>query len=380
MKSKVFLFLSILFVISLPAYPSAESEFFKLEKVAVSSTPEKLVIPDLKSVSIDSKGNVFAFAGKLNGKECFIVKFNENLEYLKHFGRDGKGPGSFTTKSISPEKRISLDTNGDVYVVDYNPRRFVVFDNKGKYKKDILIARNYSKVLGSIHSIKAVGDGTFIALQYRNNLPTMGLIFTFNPPEVKVRHAFNEKDIRFNYSSYASRHYGENCIIDTDSRHIVFGNSQIFKFHVYDRDGNLKLEKEDKNRVMKNFSEKEMDYIIKERFTPKTDDSPIIKSYLAQLKADRPLYNKILKAIKKSKNVIADIKIADDKLYVFTVGNDICVENKWPVEVYSRKGELIKRGYFKEIPAKIWKNYAYFYSRDKVSDDPLIIKFKILND
>jgi hypothetical protein len=377
MKPTIVLFITSLLIIFSPACLEG-GQFFKLEKTAVSSLPGNLVVPGLKSLCIDPSGNVFAFAGKPNGQECFIVKFNEKLEYLKHFGRDGNGPGEFKTRNSSLKKRISIDTNGDVYVVDYNPRRLVIFDNDGNYKKDILIARNYSKSLGRIHSIKAVGSGTFIALQYRNKLPTEGIIFTLNPPAIKVRHSFNEKDIRFDYSSYVSSCYGENCIIDTDSKHIVFGNSQIFKFCVYDREGNLKLEKEDKNRIMRSFTGEEMDHITAVSFTSKPGDSPFMKNYLDQLRANRSLYNKILRAIKNSKNVIADIKIADENIYVFLVGEDISVQDKHPVEVYNLNGRLIKEGYFNEIPAKIYKNHAYFYGSDEKTDDPVILKYKIL--
>ena len=359
---------------------TVDAEFIKLEKVAVSSLPAELVIPDLKSARVDNKGNVFAFAGRHNGQECFIIKFNENLEYLKHFGSYGKGPGEFSTRVHSPKKRISIDRNGDVYVTDSNPSRLVVFNNDGIYKKDIPIAKIYKKFFGSIHNIKAVGNGTFIALQFRNNLPTSALIFTINPPEIKVRYSFNEKDIRFNYVSYITHYYGENCIIDTDSKHIVLVNSQIFKFQIYDRDGNLKLEKGDKNRCMKSFTDREMEYIIKNEFTPKVDDSPFRKNYLAQLKENRSLYNKILKAIKNSKNVIADIKIASENIYVFTVADDITVENKYPVEIYNLKGQMVKKGYFRKIPARIWRNYVFFYDRNEKTDDPLILKYKILGN
>ena len=359
---------------------TVDPEFIKLEKVAVSSLPAELVIPDLKSARVDNKGNVFAFAGRHNGQECFIIKFNENLEYLKHFGSYGKGPGEFSTRVHSPKKRISIDRNGDVYVTDSNPSRLVVFNNDGIYKKDIPIAKIYKKFFGSIHNIKAVGNGTFIALQFRNNLPTSALIFTINPPKIKVRYSFNEKDIRFNYVSYITHYYGENCIIDTDSKHIVLVNSQIFKFQIYDRDGNLKLEKEDKNRCMKSFTDREMEYIIKNEFTPKVDDSPFRKNYLAQLKENRSLYNKILKAIKNSKNVIADIKITSENIYVFTVADDITVDNKYPVEIYNLKGQMVKKGYFRKIPARIWRNYVFFYDRNEKTDDPLILKYKILGN
>jgi hypothetical protein len=376
---KKYLFVLIFFLTFLSTY-GVDPEFIKLEKVTVSSLPGDLVIPDLKSVRVDRKGNVFAFAGRRNGQECFIIKFNGNLEYLKHFGSYGKGPGEFSTRVNSPKKRISIDINGDVYVTDSNPSRLVVFNNDGSYKKDIPIAKNYKKFFGSIHNIKAVGNGTFMALQYRSNLPTLALIFTINPPEIKVRYSFNEKDIRFNYVSYITHYYGQNCIIDTDSKHIVFGNSQIYKFYIYDREGDLKLKKEDKNRCMKHFTDREMEYIIKDQFTPKADDSPFRKTFLAQLKENRPLYKKILKAIKNSKNVIADIKIAGEKIYVFTVADDITIENKYSVEIYNLKGQMVKKGYFSKKPARIWKNYAFFYDRNEETDDPLILKYKILDN
>jgi hypothetical protein len=355
---------------------STDNQFLELKKTAVSKLPEDLIVPDLKSAEIDTKGNVFAFAGKQNGNECFIIKFDENLNFVKRFGREGKGPGEFSTRFTSPENRLSINTNGDVYVIDYNPgRRLVVFDNEGNHKKDIFIDRNYSNIFGKIHGIKIVGNGTFIALQYRGELPTQAIIFNLNPPKIKLQYPFIEKRI---YDNYISSYYGENCIIDTDTNHIVFGNSQICKFHVYDKNGDLKLEVEDKDRTIGSFDDKELDYIIDNHFRPKGGYSSLINNILTRLNADKSRFNKIIADIKKSKNVIVDIKISGSSIYVFPVREDITIEKKFPVEIYNLKGKLVKKGYLRKNPCKIWKSYVFFYERDE-EDNPLILKYKLLD-
>lgn len=378
MRVGIFLFISILWVALPPLYPT-ERQFLKLEKVAVSSLPEDIIAPDLKSVTVDSQGNVFAFAGRHNSRECFIVKFNKNLDYLKHFGRDGKGPGEFTTRHNSPDGRLSVTPNGDVYVTDSNPQKLVVFDNDGNHKRDIFMARDYKKIFGHVYNIKAVAGDTFIAFQYRKNTPLSALLFTLKPPRILHRHSFDEKDIRFQYTSYNSHYYGENGIMDTDTKHIVLGNSQHFKFLVFDSDGHLKLKEEDKKRTGGHFTHNEMTFIKDKFFTPKSGYSASKNQRLRQLNGNRSLLGKILGKIEKSKNVIADIKISGDRIYVFTVSDDISLRAGWPVEIYSLKGALIQSGYFEEMPAEIWREYAYFYHRDKKTDDPLILKCQLFD-
>ena len=380
MDVKRLLLIPIILGVFFMSYPE-DSQFLKLEKVAVSSLPEDLIVPDLKSVEVDPKGNVFAFAGKQDGNECFVVKFDENLGYLKRFGRQGQGPGEFGTKNSSPENRLTIDTNGDVYVIDYNPqRKFIVFDNEGNHKKDILVDKNYFKYFGHIYRVRIVGEGTFIALQFRWKLPAQGLIFTLNPPKIKFEYPFNEKKIYMSWSkTFRIDCCGENCLLDTDSHHIVFGNSQIYQFKVYDGNGNLKLEVKDKNRIMGSFNEMEMEDIKKNHLMPKSGNSPIRNKSLAQFNADKSRFNKVVREIKKSKNVIADIKISGDRIYVFPVRKDITVNDKYPVEIYNLKGQMVKKGYLNKRPAKIWKDYVFFYDRNE-EDDPLILKYKILDN
>jgi len=364
----------ILFISAVQAYPVEES-LIKLEKIAVSSLPDDLIIPDLKSVTLDLKGNLFAFAGKPNGQECFIVKFDQDLKFLKRFSRNGKGPGEVTTSLSSIDDRISVDTNGDVFIVDYNPTRFVVFDNDGNYKKDIPLAReNFPESIGHIYEVKFVGNGTLVGLKYRREEPPIGILFTLEPPKIKAQYSFLGKRI---YDNYVSDYYGENCIIAEDSYHIVFGDSQIYKFKVYDRGGNLISEVEKKDRVMGFFSDREITDIIENNFTPKSGQSHLQNTILAQLRADKTRFNKVLNGIRKGKNVIRDIMISGDRIYVFPVREDITIKDEQPVEIYNLKGRMEKRGYFRKMPEKIWMNFAFFYDRDE-DDNPLILKYKVL--
>jgi hypothetical protein len=328
---------------------------------------------------VDPRGNVFAFAGRSNGQECFIIKFNENLEYIKHFGRNGKGPGEFSTSDSGISYRISIAPNGDVYVFDESPQRLVVFDNDGNYKEDIQLTRDYWKSIGLLNTIRSVGNGKFIAFQNSNKTTPYGILFTLNPPLIKLRYSITGKEFILHHNfTFSETYYGSHCIVDNDFRHFVFGDSQRFNFYVYDLDGNVKVKKEDDTRGMGNFTSKEYEYIIDQSFTPKSNYSAYWNNQLKRWKGD-PEFKTFLKEIKKSKNVIAYIRLDGEKIYVFTVPDDITIKNKWPVEIYNLEGRLLRKGFFKKIPAKIWKDFAFFYDRDEERDDPLIVKHKILD-
>jgi hypothetical protein len=83
-----------------------------------------------------------------------------------------------------------------------------------------------------------------------------------------------------------------------------------------------------------------------------------------------------MEQVKNRKNVIADIKLSGQKIYVFPVREDITVDGKYPVEIYNLKGKIIKKGFVEKRPDKIWKNYAFFKERDE-EDNPIILKYKI---
>jgi hypothetical protein len=368
MKKTVHSLLVFLLIIIF-AIPDLEcGEFIDLQKVAESKIPETLVLPDLGSITVDSKGNVYAFAGRSNGIECFVVKFGPELNYILRFGRDGQGPGEFKVRVSSPENRLSIDeSNGDVYVVDYNPGKLVVFDENGTYKTDIPFERDFIKQFGHMSQVKVVGPGLFMARRRKRPEPVEAVIFSLEPPQIKTRYALDALRIEVNVGSRwimgtKETYCGDNHFMEADSKHIVFGNSQKYKFHVYDSQGNLVLAVEDPEKTMLSFKNRELKK-FGERFASTKKDNPA-------------LFKKLMKQIKTRKNVIADIKLDGEYIYVFTVREDITVENQFPVEVYNMEGQILKRGFFEKIPDKIWNNFA-FYKEYDAEYNPFIIKYKI---
>ena len=380
-KCFVLYFLVVLSVLIPTRLLPAEEQEIKLEKVAVSSLPEDIIAPNLGSVSIDAKGNVFAFAGKNGGSECFVVKFDENLKYLKRFGREGKGPGDFSVAVNGHENRLMIMANGDVYVIDHNPTRFVVFTNDGNYKVDIPFRRDYFDYFGHIYRFKASGNKLIVGVKYVKEKPYIGVLFSLEPPKILVNYQYSGEELTINgpggYYQLGDRNFGHNPIIDTDGQHVVFGDSQVYKFYVYDSTGKLVLEVQDSKRRVRNFSDKEMNKIIDDQYTKKPENTADKNNYLDQVLANKPFYRSILAKIEKNKNVITDIQLAGDRIYVFPVSEDITVENHNPVEIYNLEGQVVRRGYLKEIPVEIWKNYAFYSIRDE-EDNPVIVKYRIL--
>jgi hypothetical protein len=80
-------------------------------------------------VAWDSNDNIFVSDGIRNAR---VAKFDKNGVFMKSWGERGAGPGEFETPHS-----IAVDSHGDVYVADQGNRRIQVFDNDGKFKRQI---------------------------------------------------------------------------------------------------------------------------------------------------------------------------------------------------------------------------------------------------
>lgn len=338
-------------------------EYFELQKVATSKIPSDMVFSIFTSLVADQKGNIFC----VSKKENVIVKFDADLKYVTQFGRPGKGPGDLRIEIWSDGKdRLSIGENGDVYFFDENPGRLVVFDNNGKYKKDINIQRNCMKYFYSIFRVMAVTSNSFTATSFNVSQKYERVYFQLDPFVIKLRYSFNEEGINVSGPGYAYQgisdfYYGPNFKVVSDNQKVVFSESQRYGLYVHDKKGNKLFEIIDPSKKMRKFSDKELEK-IGEKFQ--------------KVKEKRPrVYREILNQIEDKKNVIGDVKLTENRIIVFLVGNDI-TEQRYNADVYDLKGKVIKKGYFKEIPALIWKNYAYMVDND-TDDNPVIYKYKI---
>jgi hypothetical protein len=349
---------------SFSAYADAPLTPFKMQKVAASSVPKDIIIANLASITIDPSGNVFAFADC--GKECFIIKFSPDLKYIKHFGSKGKGPGQFSTYFTPIDDRISVDQKGNIHVNDENPCRIVIFDNDGNYRKEEIF---FSRLgFNSVSSPKVIENGKYVALSYNSEINNReGVVLNIKPPALNVLYSFNEKRITTKEGpTLVGTYYGSKYLYDKDSEHFAFANGQVFKFRVFDKNGQPIVDIEDKKRTTNSFSQSELEEIKKETGNSE-EGKALFKTY----------YDKI----KHAKHYIHSIKLDREKIYVFTVG-DITIKDKYPVEVYNLKGKLkgtlIKKGTMPNRPDRIWNNFAFFIDRDN-EDNPRIVKYRIMD-
>lgn len=373
----------ILIVLSVTILNAENLSFIQLKQVAVSKIPDDMIIPELGSVTIDSKGNVFAFSGKNNGSECWVIKWDKDLRFIKKFSRNGHGPGEITMNGSTPHDRLSIDPlNDDLVVIDQNPLKFVIFDNNGNYKADIDFRRNNPN-MGGLRCIKSLGNGAFICIRFlRKTYSNDNILFTLNSMKVKnikILWDFNDKNIYIDDTcQFVSDVYGSNCFIDIDSGYSVFGNSQFYRFQVFDNNGNKKLDIQDPSKKLRTFTSKEMDYIKKKYLSPKDGESRYYNEFLTELNRQKSKINKLLDLIEENKNIIRDIKIGGGRIYVFLVGDDVTIEDRILTVIYDLKGNILKKVYFKKIPDKIWKNYVFYTDYDE-EDNPIILKYQIMD-
>ena len=82
-------------------------------------------------VTWDAHGNIYVSDGYVNAR---VAKFDRNGDWVRSWGRHGKGPGEFNLVHT-----IAADAQGSIYVGDRNNRRIQVFDGDGNYRREIKI-------------------------------------------------------------------------------------------------------------------------------------------------------------------------------------------------------------------------------------------------
>lgn len=82
-------------------------------------------------VTWDPEGNIFISDGYINSR---IAKYDKNGDWVKQWGKPGKGPGEFDTPH-----NIAADAQGNIYVADRGNARIQVFDHEGTFLREMKI-------------------------------------------------------------------------------------------------------------------------------------------------------------------------------------------------------------------------------------------------
>ena len=88
-------------------------------------------------IAFDSKGNLFVSDGYKNSQ---VQKFTKDGEFIMRWGTKGAGEGQFVTPH-----GIAVDAKDNVYVADRGNNRIQVFDNNGKFLRQMKLDIRYPK-------------------------------------------------------------------------------------------------------------------------------------------------------------------------------------------------------------------------------------------
>jgi len=102
----------------------------------------------------DANDNTFISDGYINSR---VAEYDKNGRWVKSFGEPGSGPGQLNTPHS-----IATDAQGNVYVANRGNARIEVFDNNGKYLRQIKISQpfdyaNTVPILGNKPPMDLVG-------------------------------------------------------------------------------------------------------------------------------------------------------------------------------------------------------------------------------
>jgi len=79
----------------------------------------------------DKAGNTYISDGYVNSR---VAKVDKNGNWITSWGEPGEQPGQFSTPHS-----IAVDSEDHIYVADRGNRRIQVFDNEGKFLRQITI-------------------------------------------------------------------------------------------------------------------------------------------------------------------------------------------------------------------------------------------------
>lgn len=168
------------------------SELLKIDELIENINDDSFLVKPLSLVS-DSNGNIYVF----DSRQSKILKYSENLKFLKDYGKQGKGPGDFGTIGIGIT-RINLYIGDDniIYAGDRFNKRIHCFD------LDLNLINEFRLETEALPYIIPVTNGKGIFIIYSES---GGLLDIFNTKTGKTKTLLDKSELRYGLFFKAER-------------------------------------------------------------------------------------------------------------------------------------------------------------------------------
>jgi len=105
-------------------------EFIEDLSIGVEEGDENFMFSYPVDVDSDSNGHIYV----LDYQECLMTKYDSKGMFMTKFGRKGQGPGEFSNPSS-----MMITPQDEIYVGDYISRKIEVFGSEGAYQETMKV-------------------------------------------------------------------------------------------------------------------------------------------------------------------------------------------------------------------------------------------------
>lgn len=198
------------------------------EKLTIDTEKESIAETGLTNIfyfDVDSEGNIFF--GNDRPQENYILKFDQNGNFVTAFGRKGQGPGELR------EPMFPVITNQDeVLIMDEGKRKLFFFTKEGDYIKSI--PQDVATV-----ALFPLENGNYLLISVIYTYPSDYLLFSLSSPDFKEIKELDRLIYPFKMRGK------ENAITpgflwSITKTNVYFGNEERgYEINVFDLEGNL---------------------------------------------------------------------------------------------------------------------------------------------
>lgn len=207
------------------------------KKVVINNDeiPIKLITPTV--VDFDNNDNVFI----LDTHNSSITKFSSFGEFICTFGNKGQGPGEFlNTRSMTI-------VDNTVYIADIIQKRIVVFDNNGKFIKNISLNNWAPKNISTLSSNLIIGVEDNNIPEDNNKITFNSYVNLYDSNFIKVSTIEQRKETSAIYNSFNPLNLQIMFTHNNSSIYVAATNTDGYIINSYSRTGKLE------NKIIRNY-------------------------------------------------------------------------------------------------------------------------------